>query len=181
MSRIGQSPITVPQGVTVTINQNEVTVKGPKGELFRRFSPEMSITQQDGKLVVSRPSDDKIHRSLHGLTRTLLANMVEGVTKGFETTLEIVGAGYRVEKVGNNLALRVGLSHRKELTPIAGITLSVEGTNRIKVSGINKELVGEVAANIRKIRRADAYKGKGIRYANEVIHLKAGKAVGKKG
>ncbi len=180
MSRIGKSPITVPQGVAVTIKDNEVTVKGPKGELNRRFNPDMAIALQEGKLIVSRPSDSKTHRSLHGLTRTLLANMVEGVTKGYQKDLDIVGAGYRVEKIGDNLVLRVGFSQKKEVSPVPGITLATEGATKIKVIGIDKELVGEVAAKIRAIRIADPYKGKGIRYAGEVIHLKAGKAVGKR-
>ncbi len=180
MSRIGKSPITVPQGVAVTIKDNEVTVKGPKGELNRRFNPDMAIALQEGKLIVSRPSDSKTHRSLHGLTRTLLANMVEGVTKGYQKDLDIVGAGYRVEKAGDNLVLRVGFSQKKEVATVPGITLATEGATKIKVIGIDKELVGEVAAKIRAIRIADPYKGKGIRYAGEVIHLKAGKAVGKR-
>jgi len=173
-------PIAVPQGVEVSIKDNEVTVKGPKGELRRRLSPDMSITQRDGELIVSRPSDNKEHRSLHGLTRSLLANMVEGVTNGYEKTLEIVGAGYRAAKVEDKLIIRVGYSHEVEVSPLSGVSLAVEGAQRIKVSGISKEMVGEMAAKIRAIRPPDAYKGKGIRYANELIHLKAGKAVGKK-
>jgi len=180
MSRVGQKPIAVPPGVTVTIKDNQVTVKGPKGELVRQFSPDITITRQDGQLVLTRPSDSKSHKAMHGLTRALLANMVEGVTKGFEKTLEIVGAGYRVEKAGNNLVLRVGFSHRVELAPEPGITLGVEGATRIKIMGVSKEQVGEVAAKIRAIRTADSYKGKGLRYAGEVIRLKAGKAVGKR-
>ncbi len=176
MSRIGRMPITVPSGVTVSINQNEVTVTGPKGELYRRFSPDMSIALHDDSLTVSRPSDSKVHRSLHGLTRSLLANMVEGVTDGFEKNLEIVGVGYRAEKSGDKLVMRVGYSHTVEVTPLPGVSLAVEGVNRIKVTGINKEIVGEMAAEIRAIRPPDAYKGKGIRYAGEIVHLKAGKA-----
>jgi len=169
-------PITVPQGVTVSIKQEEVTVTGPKGELHRRFNPDMSITLDDDNLTVSRPSDNRVHRSLHGLTRSLLANMVEGVTRGFEKGLEIVGVGYRAEKVGDKLVLRIGFSHLVEVSPMAGVTLSVEGNNRIKVTGINREVVGEMAARIRAIRPPDAYKGKGIRYAGESVRLKAGKA-----
>ncbi len=183
MSRIGKMPIPVPQGVAVTIKDNAVTVKGPKGELSRNFNPGMSITIDDGKLIVSRPSDSKLHRSLHGLTRTLLANMVEGVTKGFEKNLEIVGAGYRVEKAGDNLIVRVGFSNPVEVSPLPGVLLSTEGATKIKVTGINKEVVGEMAANIRAIRPPDAYKGKGIRYFKEIVHLKpgkAGKVVGRK-
>jgi large subunit ribosomal protein L6 len=176
MSRIGRMPITVPAGVTVTINQDEVTVTGPKGELKRTFNPDMTITLEGNTLTVTRPSDDRIHRSIHGLTRTLLANMVQGVSEGFEKGLEIVGVGYRVEKSGDNLVIRVGYSHPVEVTPLPGISLNVETGNRIKVSGIKREVVGEMAAKIRNIRPPDAYKGKGIRYAGEKIRLKAGKA-----
>ncbi len=176
MSRIGRMPITVPSGVVVSIRKDDVTVTGPKGELRRRFSPDMSIALHDDSLTVSRPSDSKVHRSLHGLTRTLLANMVEGVTAGFEKNLEIVGVGYRAEKSGDKLVIRVGFSHTVEVIPLPGVSLAVEGVNRIKVTGINKEIVGEMAAEIRAIRPPDAYKGKGIRYAGEVVRLKAGKA-----
>jgi large subunit ribosomal protein L6 len=176
MSRVGQRPIEVPKGITVSINENEVTVKGPKGELRRRFHPEMSITRSDDNLVVSRPTDGREHRSMHGLTRTLLANMVEGVTKGFERNLEIVGVGYRAQKVGEKLVINIGFSHPVEVTPLPGVSLSVEGANRMKVTGIDKEVVGEMAARIRAIRPPDAYKGKGIRYAGERVRLKPGKA-----
>ena len=176
MSRVGRMPITVPQGVVVDIKKDEVTVTGPKGELRRRFNPDMSITQNNDSLMVSRPSDSKVHRSLHGLTRSLLANMVEGVTSGFEKNLEIVGVGYRVEKTGDKLVIRVGFSHPVEVLPLPGVFLAVEGANRIKVMGIDKETVGEMAAEIRAIRPPDAYNGKGIRYAGEIVHLKAGKA-----
>ncbi len=183
MSRIGRMPITIPEGVQVKINNNTVTITGPKGELSRSFSPEMSIQQQDNVLTVSRPSDSKEHRSRHGLTRSLLANMVEGVTKGHEKILEIVGVGYRAEQAGDKVVLRIGYSHPVEVSPLPGISLSVEGNNRIKVTGMSKELVGEMAAQIRAIRPPDAYKGKGIRYAGEKVHLKpgkAGKVVGRK-
>ena len=176
MSRVGRMPITMPQGAVVSIKQSEVTVSGPKGELCRRFHPDMSITLNNNSLIVSRPGDSKVHRSLHGLTRSLLANMVEGVTSGFEKNLEIVGVGYRAEKAGDKLVIRVGYSHQVEVSPLPGVSLSVERTNRIKVSGINKEVVGEMAAKIRAIRPPDAYKGKGIRYAGELVRLKAGKA-----
>jgi len=169
-------PITVPSGVVVSIKQDEVTVTGPKGELHRRFNPDMSITLDNNSLIVSRPSDSKMHCSLHGLTRSLLANMVEGVSNGFERSLEIVGVGYRAEKVGDKLVLRVGYSHQVEVSPLPGVSLAVEGANRIKVTGINKEVVGEMAAKIRAVRPPDVYKGKGIRYAGELVHLKAGKA-----
>ena len=176
MSRVGRMPITVPPGVVISIKKGEVTVTGPKGELRRRFSPDMSITLHNDSLIVSRPSDSKVHRSLHGLTRSLLANMVEGVTNSFEKNLEIVGVGYRAEKSGDKLVIRVGYSHLVEVLPLPGVSLAVEGVNRIKVTGINKEIVGEMAAKIRAIRPPDAYKGKGIRYAGEKVHLKAGKA-----
>ncbi len=178
MSRIGRMPITVPDGVKVDIKKDKVTVTGPRGELNRRLSPDMSITLQDNNLLVSRPSDSSLHRSLHGLTRSLLANMVEGVTNGFQKTLEIVGVGYRAEKAEDKLIIRVGYSHPVEVSPLQGITLEVEGMSRVKVSGIEKEVVGEMAAKIRAIRPPDAYKGKGIRYAGESVRLKAGK-VGK--
>ncbi|MFC2073033.1 50S ribosomal protein L6 [Chloroflexota bacterium] len=176
MSRIGRMPITVPQGVAVSIKQEEVTVTGPKGELRRCFNPDMSITLDDSNLTVSRPSDSRVHRSLHGLTRSLLANMVEGVNRGFEKGLEIVGVGYRAEKEGDKLVLRIGFSHLVEVSPMPGVSLSVEGNNRINVTGIDREIVGEMAARIRAIRPPDAYKGKGIRYAGELVRLKAGKA-----
>jgi len=176
MSRVGRAPITVPQGVAVKIKKNEVTITGPKGELRRRLDPDMRIKLQDDSLTVERPSDSKQHRSLHGLTRSLLANMVGGVTDGFEKNLEIVGVGYRAEKKGDNLQIRVGYSHPVDVSPLPGVSLAVEGTNKIKVTGINKETVGDMAAQIRAIRPPDVYKGKGIRYAGESVHLKAGKA-----
>ena len=169
-------PIPVPPGVEVSIKDNEVMVKGPKGELSHRFNADMSITLQGNELIVSRPSDSKVHRSLHGLTRSLLANAVQGVASGFEKNLEIVGVGYRAEKTGDKLVIRAGYSHPVEVSPLAGVSLAVDGTNRIKVTGINKELVGEMAARIRAVRPPDAYKGKGIRYAGEIVHLKPGKA-----
>ncbi len=184
MSRIGRMPIPVPPGVKVNIKNNDVTVTGPKGTLSRQLNREMSITQDGDNLLVQRPSDNKQHRAMHGLTRSLLSNMVVGVSKGFEKELEIVGVGYRAEKSGDNLKLRIGLSHTVEVVPIdEGISLAVEGANRIKVQGINKELVGEMAAKIRAIRPPDSYKGKGIRYSREYVRLKpgkAGKAIGKK-
>ncbi len=183
MSRIGRMPIAVPPGVTVSINKNRVTVKGPKGELGRDFHPDMSITLKDNILTVSRPGDARMYRALHGLTRSLLANMVEGVTKGFEKDLDIVGVGYRAEKAGDKLVLRLGLSHTVEVSALPGVSLALEGANRIKVIGIDKEAVGENAAEIRALRPPDAYKGKGIRYTGEVVHLKpgkAGKVIGKK-
>ena len=169
-------PITVPKSVTVNIKPDEVTVAGPKGRLSRRFSPDMSITLNNDSLAVSRPSDSRVHRSLHGLTRSLLANMVAGVTDGFEKNLEIVGVGYRAEKVDDKLIIRAGYSHSVEVLPLPGVSLDTAGANRVKVTGIDKEVVGEMAAKIRSIRPPDAYKGKGIRYLGELVHLKPGKA-----
>ena len=183
MSRIGKLPIAVPSGVTVNIKGENISVKGPKGELSRAIPAEMLVKMEDGKLTVARPSDSQKHRAFHGMTRSILANMVVGVSRGFEKTLDIVGVGYRAEKNGDKLSLRVGFSHLVEVKPLPGITLAVEGTNKIKVSGINKEVVGEMAANIRAIRPPDHYKGKGISYTGEVVRLKpgkAGKVVGRK-
>ena len=183
MSRVGKKPIVLPAGVEVKIDGSTVMVKGPKGELSQSFNEDMAIERQQESLLVSRPSDSKEHRSLHGLTRALLANMVEGVSKGFERYLDIVGVGYRAEASGDKLVIRIGFSHPVTVTPLPGVALSTEGASRIKVSGINKEMVGEMAAEIRAIRPPDAYKGKGIRYAGERVHLKpgkAGKAIGRK-
>ena len=176
MSRIGRMPIAVPKGVTVNIKEDGVTVAGPKGELHRRLHPEMTITLDNNTLQVTRPDDERRHRSLHGLTRTLLANMVQGVTQGFVKELEITGVGYRAEKSGDKLVLRLGFSHPVEVLPLAGVSLAVEGTNRVKVTGMDKEVVGEMAARIRALRRPDVYRGKGIRYAGELVRHKAGKA-----
>lgn len=183
MSRIGRMPIKISAGVTVNIDGNAVAAKGPKGELSRELHPDMQIKLEDNTITVSRPSDSREHRSLHGLTRSLIANMVEGVSSGFEKNLDIVGVGYRAEQSGENLIVRVGYSHQVDVIPMPGISLVAEGTNRIKVKGINKEDVGEMAARIRAIRPPDSYKGKGIRYAGETVRLKpgkAGKVVGKK-
>jgi len=183
MSRIGRLPIAVPPGVTVDIEGEKVTVSGPNGELSRSLPFDMGINLEDNVLTVSRPSDSKDHRSRHGLIRSLLANMVEGVSKGFEKALEIVGVGYRAEKAGDKLVIRIGYSHPVEVIPLPGTSLAVEGTNRIKVTGADKEVVGEMADEIRAIRPPDAYKGKGIRYAGEIVRLKpgkAGKVVGRK-
>jgi len=169
-------PITVPQGVVVSINKdNEVIITGPKGELRRRLNPDMSITLDNNSLIVARPSDTKEHRSLHGLTRSLLANMVEGVANGFEKNLEVVGVGYRVQKTGDKLIFNIGFSHPVEVSPLPGVSLAAEGTSRVKVTGIDKEAVGQMAAEIRAIRPPDAYKGKGIRYVGELVRLKPGK------
>jgi large subunit ribosomal protein L6 len=169
-------PIPVPQGVKVNIKGNEVTVEGGKGKLVRLFHPDISITLKDGNLIVARPTDNRNHRALHGLTRSLLNNMVEGVTKGFEKGLELSGVGYRAQKAGNKLSLQIGFSHPVEFTPPAGVEIVVEGTNRIKIIGSDKELVGETAAQIRALRHVDSYKGKGVKYAGERLRLKPGKA-----
>jgi large subunit ribosomal protein L6 len=183
MSRIGKLPIAIPAGVTVNIAGSTVAVKGPKGELKRALPAEMVIKQEGATIIVTRPSDSKKHRAYHGLTRTLLANMVQGVSKGFDKSLEIVGVGFRVEKAGEKLNLRLGYSHPVEFLPPPGISFAVEGTTKIKVSGINKEDVGQTAALIRGLKVPDHYKGKGVRYAGEKVHLKpgkAGKVVGRK-
>lgn len=176
MSRVGLSPIPVPEGVEVNIAGNEVVVKGSKGEMRRRFHRDISIKLEDKTLVVTRHSNDKTHRALHGLTRSLLANMVQGVSKGFEKVLEVSGVGYRVQEKGGKLSFQVGYTHPVEFQVPADVSVSVEGSNRIYVRGINKEIVGEVAAQIRAVHPADCYKGKGIKYGGEQIHLKPGKA-----
>ena len=176
MSRIGRMPIPVPSGVVVTIEGSHVAVKGPRGELARDIAPELRVVQQDGVLVVERPSDDKRSRELHGLSRTLVANMVTGVTTGFRKGLEITGVGYRAQLVGQKLQLNLGYSHPIEIDPPAGITFEVETPTRLAVSGIDKELVGHVAARVRAQRKPEPYKGKGVRYTGEVIRRKAGKA-----
>ncbi len=176
MSRIGKMPVTIPTNVKVNVSGRILSVTGPRGELKRTFHPDMKINLQDNTITVARPSDSKEHRSLHGLTRTLINNMVEGVSKGFEKGLEIVGVGYRAEKTGDKLVLRVGLSHPLEIVPPPGISFVLEGTNRIKIVGADKEMVGELAAKIRAMRPPDAYKGKGIRYIGEYVRIKPGKA-----
>lgn len=181
MSRIGKNPVTVPSGVTVTINGSHVSVKGPKGELSREFHPNMKIELAEGQLTVSRPNDLKLNRSLHGLTRTLLSNMVEGVTKGYEKQLEILGVGYRAAVGGSKLTLSLGFSHPIEFDIPKGITIELdkEKKNILIIRGFDKELLGETAANIRGFRPPEPYKGKGIRYLGEYVAQKAGKAAGK--
>jgi len=176
MSRVGLRPTEVPQGVTVTIDErNHVVVKGSKGELSFTFHPDMKINLKDDVVTVERPSDSKQHRSLHGTTSSIFSNMVEGVTKGYEKTLELVGVGYRANKQGKNLVLNVGYSHPVEIVPEEGIEIDVEGNNKVIVKGISKERVGAVAANIRSVRSPEPYKGKGIRYEGEVVRRKEGK------
>jgi large subunit ribosomal protein L6 len=174
MSRIGRKPIPVPGGVAVTIDGSTVKVKGPKGELQWQFRPEIGFEQDDGVITVTRPSDSKDHRALHGLSRALLANMVEGVTNGYRKTLEIVGVGYRAEKKGNTLVLTVGYSHQVQYPEPEGITISTTSPTVVVVEGIDKAKVGQVAAEIRAVRRPEPYKGKGIRYQGEQVRRKAG-------
>jgi len=170
-------PIEVPAGVQVEIEDSRVTVRGPKGELTRLFHPDMTISLEEGQIVVRRPTDNRKHRSLHGLTRALLANMVQGVSGGFRKELEIVGVGYRAQIQGEKLVLNVGYSHSVEIVPPEGITITVgRGAKQIAVEGVDKELVGQVAAQIRAVRKPEPYKGKGIRYAGEQVRRKAGKA-----
>ena len=176
MSRIGRLPITVPAGVEVTLDGRAITVKGPKGTLARELHPDMRVVQGDGTLLVERPTDAKMHRQLHGLTRTLVANMVEGVTNGYRKGIEITGVGYRAAKVGEKLQLNLGYSHPIEIAPPSGISFELENPTRLAVVGIDKELVGQVAAKVRSTRKPEPYKGKGVRYAGEVVRRKAGKA-----
>ncbi len=176
MSRIGRLPIPVPSTVDVTIDGRQVTVKGPKGTLSRALHPDMTISQEDGTLLVTRPTEQKTHKQLHGLTRTLVANMVIGVSDGYRKGLEITGVGYRATKIGNNLQLNLGYSHPIEIEAPAGISFELENPTRLAVVGIDKELVGQVAARVRATRKPEPYKGKGVRYAGEYIRRKAGKA-----
>lgn len=177
MSRIGKIPVPVPSGVDVSIDGNVVTVKGPKGTLTHNVPAPITVDRdEDGAIAVTRPNDERESRSLHGLTRTLIANMVEGVTKGYEKKLEIVGTGYRVTAKGQNLEFALGFSHPISVTAPEGITFVVESPTKFSVSGISKQLVGETAASIRKLRKPEPYKGKGVRYADEQVRRKAGKA-----
>lgn len=180
MSRIGRLPVEIPAGVDVKVNGNEVTVKGPKGTLTQVFHPEMVIEREGNELIVKRPSELKRHKALHGLTRSLLNNMVIGVTQGFSKTLEINGVGYRAQKQGKKLILTLGYSHPVEMEEPNGITIEVPAQNQIIVRGIDKQAVGEIAAKIREKRPPEPYKGKGIKYSNEVILRKEGKAGAKK-
>ena len=180
MSRIGKKPVVIPAGVTVNVAEgNVVTVKGPKGELTNTFNADMIINVEGNVLTVSRPTDEANHRALHGLTRTLISNMVEGVEKGFAKELEINGVGYRADKKGNQLVMRLGFSHEVIMEEIPGITIEVNG-NKITIRGIDKQVVGQFAAEVRGKRPPEPYKGKGIKYTNEVIRRKVGKTGGKK-
>ena len=179
MSRIGKLPVDIPAGVTVTVAGSVVTVKGPKGELTRSFHPAMSFAVEGNKVVVNRPSDEPLHKSLHGLSRTLVANMIEGVTKGYVRQLEISGVGYKAEPKPYGLLFALGYSHQIEFKAPAGIKLTAPTPTQVVVEGANKEIVGQVAAEIRQLRKPEPYKGKGVRYAGEQIRRKAGKAGGK--
>lgn len=176
MSRIGRKPIAIPQGVQVELSGNTVKVVGPKGELTQTVHPEIQLVLEDKEIKVERPSDEKKHRSLHGLTRTLVSNMVQGVTTGFSKALDINGVGYRAAKQGKNLLLTIGYSHPVEVEPLQGIEFEVPAANKIIVKGIDKQAVGQMAAQVRSVREPEPYKGKGIKYENEVIRRKAGKA-----
>ena len=176
MSRIGKKPVDVPAGVTVSIDGTTVKVKGPKGELTRTFNKDMIIKQEGAQIIVERPDDSKLHRSLHGLTRTLVHNMVEGVTNGFSKSLDIEGIGYRAQKQGKNLVMNLGYSHQVIVPEIDGITIDVPAQNKVVVNGIDKQTVGQFAAQIREKRPPEPYKGKGIRYTGEHIIRKEGKA-----
>ena len=176
MSSIGKQPIVLPQGVQVAVKGKEVTIKGAKGELKRSVHPDMAVEVKDGQIVVTRPSESKSHKALHGLTRSLLANMVQGVTKGYERNLEIMGVGYRAQKAGDKFTLQVGFSHTIEIAPPTGISMELEGQTKIKLKSIDKEALGQFAANLRAIYPPDGYKGKGIKYADERLRLKPRKA-----
>ena len=179
MSRIGKRPIPVPSGVNVAIDGNSVSAKGPKGELARTLHPEMQVVMENGEIVVKRPSDEERHKALHGLSRTLVANMVEGVSKGFQKTLEISGVGYKAELKPYGVLLSLGFSHTIEYKSPAGVKISAPNPTTVVVDGASKELVGQVAAEIRSFRKPEPYKGKGVKYQGEVVRRKAGKAGGK--
>ncbi|WP_353807383.1 50S ribosomal protein L6 [Agromyces sp. SYSU T00194] len=176
MSRIGRLPIDIPAGVTVSVDGRQVNVKGPKGELSLVVAAPIEAKVEDGQVLVTRPDDERESRSLHGLTRSLINNQIVGVTQGYSKALEIVGTGYRVQQKGSSIEFALGFSHPVTVEPPAGITFTVEGNNKLTVAGIDKQAVGETAANIRKIKKPEPYKGKGIRYAGEVVRRKAGKA-----
>lgn len=175
MSRIGNKPIEIPSGVTVDIKDQTVTVKGPKGELTRELSPVIELKVEDNIITFARPNDEKENRSIHGTTRSLVHNMIEGVSAGFKKELELVGVGYRAQKQGNKLVLNVGLSHPVEFEPVDGVTVEVPSNTQVVVEGFDKEKVGELAANIRAVRPPEPYKGKGIRYVGEFVRRKEGK------
>lgn len=180
LSRIGRRAIPIPAGVEVILNYGEVTVKGPNGTLVQPIHPDVNVSVEDGRVVVERYSASKFHRALHGLTRSLIANAIVGVTQGYRKTLELMGVGYRVQQSGDGIVLNVGYSHTVEVNPLEGVTLTVEGNNRVHVEGNDKQKVGEVASVIRRVRPPNAYKEKGIRYAGEVLRFKPGKSAARK-
>ena len=180
LSRVGRKPIPVPTGVRVEIFENGVTVTGPMGTLTQTYHPEVDVKLEDGEVIVERRSPRKFHHSLHGLTRSLIANAITGVTEGYSKTMELMGVGYRVQQTDDGITLSVGYSHTVEIQPIDGVTLTVEGNNRVHVRGLDKQKVGAQAAQIRKVRPPNAYKEKGIRYQGEVLHFKPGKAAARK-
>lgn len=180
MSRIGRKPIALPAGVDVKIADNTITVKGPKGTLTQNFHPNMTVAVEGNEILVTRPNDEKENRSLHGLTRSLIANMVEGVTNGFTKELDVNGVGYRVQKQGKDLVMNLGYSHQVTVSEIPGITIEVPNPNKIIIAGADKQLVGQFAAEVREKRPPEPYKGKGIKYTDEVIRRKEGKTGGKK-
>jgi len=179
-SRVGRKPIPIPAGVEVQVLWNGVTVKGPMGTLTQIYHPEVKVRIADREVLVERMSERKFHRSLHGLTRSLIANAITGVTEGYSKTMELMGVGYRVQQNGDGITLSVGYSHTVEIPPIVGVTLEVEGNNRVHVRGVDKQKVGALAAKIRKVRKPNAYKEKGIRYAGEVLRYKPGKSAARK-
>ena len=180
MSRIGRMPIAIPAGVTVEVNGNKVTAKGPKGELTQEMHPDMIIEVEGNEVLVKRPSEDKLHKSLHGLTRTLVHNMIVGVSEGYKKELDVVGVGYRVAMEGKKLVMNIGFSHTVDVEPVDGITIEAPAPKKIVISGLDKQLVGQFAADVRKKRPPEPYKGKGIRYTGEVIRRKEGKTGAKK-
>ena len=180
LSRVGRKPIPIPSGVQVQVLRNGVTVAGPMGTLTQTYHPEVKVRVEDGEVVVERQSPRKFHHSLHGLTRSLIANAITGVTEGYSKTLELMGVGYRVQQTGSGITLSVGYSHTVEIQPIDGVTMEVEGNNRVHVRGIDKQKVGSQAAQIRKVRPPNAYKEKGIRYRGELLRFKPGKAAARK-
>ena len=180
LSRIGRKSIPVPAGVDVQVGYGEVTVKGPQGTMTQTYHPDVKVMVEDGAIIVERMSERKFHHALHGLTRSLIANAVQGVSEGYTRTLELMGVGYRVQQAGDGIVLFVGYSHQVEMHPPDGVTMEVEGNNRVHIRGIDKQKVGNLAAKVRKVRPPNAYKEKGIRYQGEVLHFKPGKAAARK-